>query len=97
MYSDRRGTDKNHPRQNSLDKRPPDKTPGHKPTRTIETEFVQGAFVRGFCTRPARNQRGPRCVAYFRGVSGCVTKCDRGREGVKIGKKNSVTYFMEGP
>src|SRR6218665_269440 len=34
-------------------------------------------------------------MTYFRGVPGCVTKCDRGR-GVKIGQ-NSVTYFMDGP
>ena len=33
----------------------------------------------------------------FLGVSICVTKCDRGNGEVKIGKKNSVTYFMDGP
>jgi len=37
---------------------------------------------------------GPRCVTYFRGVPGCVTKCDRGR-GSKLAKY-SVTYFMDG-
>ena len=56
MYSDRTGTDKNHPGQNLPDKRPPDKTPGQKPLRTIETEFIQGAFVRVFCTRPTKNR-----------------------------------------
>ena len=55
MYSDRTGTDKNHPGQNLPGKRPPDKTPGQKPPRTIETEFVQGGFCPGFCTRPSRN------------------------------------------
>ena len=34
-------------------------------------------------------------MTYFRGVPGCVTKCDRGR-GSKL-PKNSVTYFMDGP
>jgi len=77
-------TDKlNHPGQNLPDKRPSDKTPGQKPARTIEREFVQGAFVRVFCTRhrPTKNRGVPRCVTYFRGVPGCVTKCDRGRGG----------------
>ena len=40
--------DKNHSGQNLPDKRPLDKTPGQKPLRTIEREFVQGAFVRVF-------------------------------------------------
>src|SRR6218665_1709427 len=44
----------------------PDKTPGQKPPRTIEIEFVQGTFVRDFCTRPTK-MGGPRCVTYFRG------------------------------
>jgi len=39
------GTDKNQPGQN----------PGQKPPRTIEIEFVQGTFVRDFCTRPTKN------------------------------------------
>jgi len=56
MYSDRRGTDKNHPGQNLPDKRPSDKRPGQKPPRTIQTEFVQAAFVRVFCTRPNKNR-----------------------------------------
>src|SRR6218665_2929068 len=34
-----------------------------------------------FCTRPTKNRGDPRCVTYFRGVPGCVTKCDRGRRG----------------
>src|SRR6218665_972664 len=44
------GMDKNHPGQNLPDKRPPDRNPGQKPSRTIETEFVQGTFVRVVCT-----------------------------------------------
>src|SRR6218665_520686 len=86
MYSDRRGTDKNHPEQNLPDKRPLEKTP-----RTIEREFVQRVFVRVFCTKKG----GPRCVTFLWGVSGCVTKCDR-RRGSKLAK-NSVTYFMDCP
>src|SRR6218665_303023 len=37
------------------------------PTGTIEREFVQGAFVRIFCTRPTTNRGGLRCVTYFWG------------------------------
>ena len=40
------GTDKNQPGQNP---------PGQKPPRTIEIEFVQGTFVRDFCTKPTKN------------------------------------------
>src|SRR6218665_2310860 len=49
MYSDRRGTDKNHP-----DKTCQTKDPLKKDPRTIEREFVQRVFVRDFCTRPVQ-------------------------------------------
>src|SRR6218665_1363676 len=90
MYSDRRWNGQKPPRTKPSRQKtkPPDKT------RTIEREFVQGAFVRAFCTRPTKN-RGSKTCDVLLGVPGCVTKCDRGR-GVKIGK-NSVTYFMDGP
>jgi len=48
MYSDRRGTDKNHPGQNLPDKRPPDKTPGQKPREQLRQNLYKGAFVRVF-------------------------------------------------
>src|SRR6218665_2925852 len=89
MHSDIRRTDKS-----TSDKtfQTRDKILGQKPPRTIEREFVQGAFVRVFCTRPTKNLGGPRCVTYFfGGVPGCVTG-----EGSKLAK-NSVTYFMDGP
>src|SRR6218665_825643 len=88
MYCDRRGNRRNQPGQN----------PRTKPPRTIEIEFVQGTFVRDFCTRPTKNLGGPRCVTYFRGggVPGYVTKCDR-EEGGQNWPKNRVTYFMDGP
>src|SRR6218665_1641719 len=91
MHSDRRGTDKKQPGQDLPDKR---QNPRTKPPRTIEREFVQGPFVRVFCTRPNKNRGGPRCVTYmyFKGVPGCVTKCDKGVGGSKLAK-NSVTYF----
>src|SRR6218665_2559803 len=38
---------------------------------------------------------GPRGVTYFRGVTRCVTKCDRGK-GSKL-VQYSVTYFMDSP
>src|SRR6218665_2423330 len=87
MYCNRRGNGQKPTRK---------KKPGQKPPRTIEIEFVQGTFVRGFCTRPTKNRGGPRCVTYFQGVPGRVTKCDRGEEGSKFAK-NSLTYFMDGP
>src|SRR6218665_3673211 len=87
MYCDRRG---------NVQKPTRTRPSGQKPPRTIEIEFVQRTFVRDFCTRPNKNRgRGPRCVTYFRGGTGCVTKCDRER-GSKFAK-NSVTYFMDGP
>src|SRR6218665_1974712 len=96
MYSDRTGTDKNHPGQNLPDKRPPEKKPDKNPREQLRQNLYKGAFLRVFCTRPPKNRGGgSRCVTYFRGVPGCVTKCDRGR-GQKLAK-NSVTYFMDGP
>ena len=50
MYSDGKGYGQNHPGQNLPDKRPCDKSTG-----TIERDFVQGAFVRFFFTRPTKN------------------------------------------
>src|SRR6218665_1147615 len=88
MYCDRRGNGQKPTRT---------KPPGQNPPRTVEIEFVQGTFVRDFCTRPTKNRGDPRWVTYFRrGVPGCVTKCDRGRGGQNW-PTNSVTYFMDGP
>src|SRR6218665_3620444 len=85
------------PGQNLSDKRHPDKTPGQKLPRTIEREFVQGAFVWVFCTRPTKNRGGQRCVTYFRGgPEMCDKVCQRGGRGSKLAK-NSVTYFMDSP
>jgi len=94
MYSDRTGTDKSHPGQNLPDKRPPDKPPGQKSPRTIETEFVQGGFCPGFCTRPSKIGGFPRCVTYFRGVPGCVTKCGRGERSKNWPKIAWRTLWM---
>ena len=68
MYCYRRGNGQKPPRT---------KPSGQKPSRTIEREFVRGAFVRIFFTRPTKNRGALRCVTYFWGVPGCVTKCDR--------------------
>src|SRR6218665_1711498 len=97
MYCDRRGNGQKPTRtKTNPDQNQSGQNPGQKPPRTIEIEFVQGTFVRYFCTRPTKNRGGPRCVTYFRGgVPGYVTKCDRGR-GSKLAQ-NSVTYFMDGP
>ena len=89
------GTDKTTPVKTFQTKDPLTKTPGQKPLRTIEREFVQEAFVRVFVLGLLKIG-GPRCVTYFwGGVPGCVTKCGRGR-GLKL-TKNNVTYFMDGP
>ena len=53
------------------------KPPGQKPPRTIEIEFVQGTFVRDFCTMATKNGGSEMCDV-LSGVPGCVTKCDRG-------------------
>ena len=58
--------------------------PGQKPPRTIETEFVQGTFVRDFCTRPTKIRGGPRCVTYFRGVCDKVWQGEGGQNWPKI-------------
>src|SRR6218665_2013138 len=86
MYCDRRGNGQKPTRT---------KPSGQKPTRTIEIEFVQGLLSGIFVLGLLKMGGGPRCVTYFRGVPGCVTKYDRGR-GSKLAK-NSVTYFMDGP
>src|SRR6218665_2552176 len=91
MYSDRRGNGQKPPWTKLSRQKTPDKPPGQKPPLTIEIEFVQGVLVRMFCTRPTK-MGGPRCVTYFSGVPGCVTKCDRGR-GSKLAR-NNVTYFL---
>src|SRR6218665_805605 len=83
--------DKNHPGQNLPDKRPPDKTPGQTPPRTIEREFVQGAFVRVFCTRRTKNRGGPRCVTYFGG------KPLSGQPAVKIEAKPNLSRNLGKP
>src|SRR6218665_136704 len=86
MYSDRRGNGQNLP-----DKRPSDTSPGQKPPRTIQ-RICTGGFCLFFCTRPNKNRGGgPRCVTYFRGVPGWVTKWDRG------GGKNWTTTTLLGP
>jgi len=54
------GTDKNYHGQNL-----PDKTPEQKPREPLRGIFVQGVFVRTFCT--TKNRGVPRCVTYFKG------------------------------
>src|SRR6218665_2741482 len=72
------GTDKKHPGQNRPDKRqnPPDKNPREQLRENLYRGFCQGFFVLGLL-----RMGGPRCVTYFWGVPGCVTKCDRRRRG----------------
>jgi len=83
MYSDRRGTDKNHPGQTFQTKNSW-QTPGQKPSRT-KTYVCMRVLL--------KLVGGPRCVTYFRG-GGCSEMCDMGKEGSKL-IQNSVTYFMD--
>src|SRR6218665_1374067 len=87
--------DKNHSGQNLPDKRPSDKSPGQKPRQQLRENLYRGLLSGFFVLGLLKKSGGPRCVTYFWGVPGCVTKCDRG-EGSKLAK-NSVTYFMDGP
>ena len=62
----------------------PDKTPGQKPPRTIEIEFVQGTFVRDFVLGLLKMWGGSEMCDVLPGggwVPECVTKCDRGEGG----------------
>jgi len=87
------GTDKNHPGQNLSDKRLPDKFPANN-----SESFLQGAFVRVFCTKPTKNWGGIRDVwRTFGGVPGCVTKCDRGEGGGQNWTKIAWHTFWTAP
>ena len=86
-----RGMIKNHPGQNLPDKGHPDKkprtkNPGQKLPRTIDREFIQGAFVQVFCTRLTKNWGGSEMCDVLSGGPGMCDKVWQG-EGVKIGKK----------
>ena len=71
MYYDRRGTDKNHPGQNLLDKRPPDKSPREQLRENLYRELLSGFVVLGQLNIGGFD-------LYFWGVPGCVSKCNRG-------------------
>src|SRR6218665_586210 len=65
----------------------------HTEVHTLKLAVVQGALSRYFVLLEIGGSE--KCdVTYFRVVPRYVTKCDRGREGVKL-VKNSVTYIME--
>ena len=56
MYSDKGVWTKTTPDKTFQTKEPLTEAPGQKPSRTIEREFVQGGFVRIFCTRPTKSR-----------------------------------------
>src|SRR6218665_972551 len=88
MYSDRRGTDKNHPGRNLPDKRPPDKPPNKSPR-----ELTQRHVHVGLCMHVLLKIGGSEMCDILQEVPRCVTKFDRGRESKLV--QNSVTYFMD--
>src|SRR6218665_3856695 len=87
MYCDRRGNG-----QKPLRTKPP----RQKPLRTIEIEFVQGTFVRDFCTRPTKNRGGGPEMGEVLSGGARVVGVGGGMGRSKLAK-NSVTYFMDGP
>jgi len=67
MYSNRRGMDKNHPGQNLLDKKTPDKTPRTEtPVNYTKTLCNDILCIYAYTTK---NWGVPRRVTYFRGMS----------------------------
>ena len=52
----------------------PDKTPWTKTPRTIQREFVQGAFVPVLCTRPTKNLGGSEMCDVLSGGPGMCDK-----------------------
>src|SRR6218665_3969982 len=95
MHSDSRGNGQKAPRTKPSRQKtkPPDKNPREKLRENLYRGLLSGFFALGLIKMGGSNC--PRCVTYFRGVPGCVTKCDKGR-GSKFAK-SSVTYFMDGP
>src|SRR6218665_632398 len=65
MYCDRRRNGQKPPRTKPSRPKTPDKSFRTKTPRTIEREFVEGDFVRIFCTRPTKKSGGARCVTYM--------------------------------
>jgi len=61
MYSERRGNGQKPPQTKPSRLKTSDKTPGQKAPRTIEREFVQGAFVRVFYTRSTESEGSKMC------------------------------------
>jgi len=94
MYSDRRGVDKNHPKQNlqtkDLWQNSRTKTPANNWER-----ICTGGVGPGFCTRPTKNRRGPRFVTYF-GGSGMCDKVWQG-EGGQNWPKIAWRTFVDSP
>src|SRR6218665_316381 len=94
MHSDRRGTDKKNPKQNLPDKRQNLRT---KPPCEQLRENLYRGLLSWFFVLVLKVGEGVRDLrrTFLGWFPGCVTRCGRGW-GVKIGKKNSVTYFMDG-
>ena len=55
MCSDRRGNEQKTPNKTFQTKDPLTTSPDKNTPRTIQREFVQGVFVRVFCTMPTKN------------------------------------------
>jgi len=93
MYSDRRGNGQKPPRikpsrQNTLWQKPRKKTyPKNNWERLCPAGSCPGFFVLGLL-----KMGGSEMCDVLLGVSGCVTKCDRGRGWSKLAKWRDVLY-----
>src|SRR6218665_2002911 len=96
MHSDGKGT-KSTPDKIFLTRDPSDTTPDKNTREQLRENLCKGLFSWFFVLGILKMDGGPRCVTYFRGVPGCVTKCDRGRGGVKLEKNSGQTFFSKFP
>src|SRR6218665_2262422 len=78
MYCDRRRNGQKPPRTKPSRPKTPDKSSRTKTQRTIEIEFVQGDFVRIFCTMPTKKIGGSEMCDVLLGGPGmsvCMYVC----------------------
>jgi len=75
MYSDRKGNGQKPPRIKPSRQKTPWQKPSDKNPREQLRENLYRGLLSGFLVLGLLKIGGPRCVTYFWGVPGCVTKC----------------------
>jgi len=73
----------------------PDKTPGQKPREQLRENLYRG-LLSGFFVLGLLKIGGSDMCDVLSGVTGCVTKCDKGEGGQNWPKIAWSTYFMDG-